>query len=332
MGLETIPSTIAARAADSSAPTVFAIIPVFNRLYFTRECIRQLKSQTYAPLHIVVVDGGSTDGTVSALRSEHRDVDVLTSTGVLWWGGAMAMGIEFALARRRTEDDCVLMMNNDTVVPVDYVEQLVRASTEHCAAVGALTVDSRDPTRIVDAGVKLDWPTYTFTSSTCVAPGEHFRDDVDVLPGRGSLVPLRMIRMAGSVDARRLPHYLCDYEFFYRIKQSGFRLGVCFDTHLCAHLEQTGVVADAKAFGLVTVLRELFARRSKSNIIDHWHFVGRHAPDALRKQTQVLLLRCVIDNIEFRTGLGRLLPPIRWLKRTVVRVYGAMRAGTVRVR
>jgi len=42
-------------------PRVFAIIPVFNRLPFTLACIEHLRSQTYRPLEIIVVDGGSTD-------------------------------------------------------------------------------------------------------------------------------------------------------------------------------------------------------------------------------------------------------------------------------
>jgi hypothetical protein len=133
-----------------------------------------------------------------------------------------------------------------------------------------------------------------------------------------------MVRVAGNVDARLLPHYLGDYEFFYRIKQSGFRLGVCFDARVSAHLAETGIVADASSSGFATVVRELFARRSKSNVIDHWRFVGRHAPYRLRGPIRRMLLRMIVQKFAFRTGLRRLLPVVRWVKRIAARACSAM--------
>ena len=318
--------------AQAAPPVVFAVIPVFNRLAFTRECIGQLKRQTYRPLRIVVVDGGSSDGTVEAVRGEHPDVTVLTSDSELWWGGAMAAGIDFALAQSGSEADCVLMMNNDTLIPADYVEQLLRASREHDAAVGPLTVDSRDPARIVYAGAWLDWQSYTFTASTQVAPGEHFRDGVDVLPGRGSLVPVRMIRVAGNVDARMLPHYLGDYEFFYRVRKSGFRLGVCLDTRLSSHLAETGIVPDPGATGFARVWGEMFSRRSSANVIDHWRFAARHAPARARLRIRILLVRRVVHNFAFRTALRVVSRPISWCWHTAVHPVRAIRAAGRRLR
>jgi hypothetical protein len=46
---------------------VTAIIPVFNRLPLTRDCLDCLRAQTHAPLDVLVVDGGSTDGTQGRL-------------------------------------------------------------------------------------------------------------------------------------------------------------------------------------------------------------------------------------------------------------------------
>ena len=52
-------------------PTVFVIIPVFNRLALTETCVRCLSAQTYPALRIIVVDGGSTDGTPEQIRREY---------------------------------------------------------------------------------------------------------------------------------------------------------------------------------------------------------------------------------------------------------------------
>lgn len=267
--------------------TVYAAIPVFNRLVLTRNCIRQLLGQTYQPIRIVVADGGSTDGTPEAIRDEFPSVTVLTPTRELWWAGAMSMAIEHVLASSLAPDDFLLMMNNDTEFPPDYVEILVRVAREQNAAVGALTVDSRDPTTILDAGEFIDWENYAFPVKTHVAPGEQFFDGVDVLPGRGSLVPLYMIRRAGNVDARRFPHYIADYEFFARLKRAGFKLGVTYETTLKSDASATGLAARV---GQRTTFREAlrlkFSRRSMDNLVDHYRFIDAAAPPWLRKHVK----------------------------------------------
>ena len=309
---------------------MYAVIPVFNRLHFTRDCIQHLKKQSYRPIQFIVSDGGSSDGTVEAIRSEHPDVVVLTTEAELWWAGSMAMGIDHALSESRSEDDFVLMMNNDTQIPNDYVEKLVLASNTYDAAVGALVVDSRDATRVLDAGEYIDWASYSFPVKSSVDADECFCDDVDVLPGRGSLVPLKMIRKAGNVAATMLPHYLADYEFFYRLKQHGCRLGVCYETQILAHIEETGIVPTQGKSGFRAVWREVFSRRSMSNVIDHWRFVSHHAPVQYRGIIQRRLLRRVIAEFSLRTPLRPFFLPVYWLiclpRRMVAVLQGQFRS------
>lgn len=314
----------ASSEAQAACPTVFAVIPVFNRLHFTRECVARLKAQQYRSIRIIVSDGGSTDGTVDAIRSEHPDVRVLESPTELWWTGAMAQGIDAALEESAGNDDFVLMMNNDTVVPDDYVGTLVQASRRYDAAVGALVVDSAHPEQALDAGEYIDWTNYSFPVRSSVAEGERFCDDVDVLPGRGSLVPLRMIRAAGNVDAVGWPHYLADYEFFCRLKASGFRLGVSYETTVLAHIDETGIVPQQGVPGLKAIYRQTFSRRSMSNVVDHWRFVSRHAPAAQRTGIRMRLVKRVLVDFSLRTELRPVFLPLYWLLMLPYRLAAAI--------
>lgn len=309
----TAQSTDAANTIElstDSMPTVFVVIPVFNRLHYTVECIKYLQAQSYTELKIIVADGGSTDGTIEKVRADFPKVTVLTTSTELWWAGSMAMGIEHALQESNDESDCLLMMNNDTEIPVDFVATLVAVSQRFDAAVGALIVDSRDTAKVLDAGEFVEWSPYSFPVKSEVDPAEQFFDDVDVLPGRGSLVPLRFIRSAGNVDAKRFPHYLADYEFFYRLKRYGIRLGVSYETHVAAHIEETGIVGGSGVTSFAAVWRELFSRRSMGNVIDHWRFVSLHAPDSRRMAVRLRLLARIPFHLLLRTPLrpiGRIL-------------------------
>jgi GT2 family glycosyltransferase len=285
-------------------PTVFVVIPVYNRLELTRSCVGCLKRQTYPELRIVVVDGGSTDGTVETLRREDADLVVLQGEGELWWTGAMKLGIEYALSESRHQDDMLLMMNNDTVFDSRYVETLVREGGLTGAAVGALIVDSRDRSRILDAGEFIDWATYSFPVKTTVAPGEVRCEEVDVLPGRGSLVPLRIVRAIGNVDAEALPHYLADYEFFARARRHGFRLVVTYETRIAAHIEHTGIIGDPGPLTLRQAWHLFVARKSMQNVRDHLRFIERCAPPEARARLKRLVLRRLAERLVQDTKFG----------------------------
>src|SRR5262245_33478426 len=96
--------------------TVFAVVPVFNRLALTEACINCLSAQTYPALRIIVVDGGSSDGTPEQIRRRYPHVELLQAQRELWWGEAMQLGIEHCLNHSRGNEDMVLMMNNDTLI------------------------------------------------------------------------------------------------------------------------------------------------------------------------------------------------------------------------
>lgn len=298
--------------------TAYVVIPVYNRLQYTLACLRCLRAQTYQRLHLIVVDGGSTDGTLEVLKNEHSDVTLLQGKGELWWGGAMRLGVEHVLSHSRHDHDMILMMNNDTEVEPSYVETLVRVCVRENAAVGSIVVDSQDPSRILDAGEFIDWGKYSFPVKTRVEPGETFFDKVDVLPGRGTLVPLRMIRVAGNVEDRVFPHYIADYEFFQRLRQHGFRLGVSSEARIMAHIEETGIYAAGALIDIRQAWALVSSRKSMNNFRDHWRFIGRCAPSGYKLSARMRLLWRTVHLLILQTNLRYFVWPVvlpwRWLK------------------
>jgi GT2 family glycosyltransferase len=297
----------------SGLPVIFAIIPVFNRIALTEVCINCLLAQSYPALRIVVVDGGSTDGTPERIRAAYPEVELLQDGKELWWGEAMQFGIEFSLAHSSRDDDMVLMMNNDTLIDPDYVATLVRVSHERHAAVAGIIVDSSDPSRVLDAGEFIDWPTYSFPVKTVREPGETYVDGVDFLSGRGTLVPLAMVRAAGNVNGTRFPHYIADCEFFSRLKRKGFRLGVTWEAVIRSHVEVTGLSTQhAEPLTFAQAWKALFSKRSMDNVPNHWRFIEDCAPAALQRQLKGLLIRRCAYLVASRTALRHVALPLAW--------------------
>ena len=305
--------TVRTPTLTGARPHVYAVIPVYNRLAMTEACINCLAAQTYPALRTIVVDGGSTDGTPERISREYPHVEVVQAEKELWWGEAMHLGIERCLQCSRRDDDMLLMMNNDTLIDSDYVATLVRVSQERNAAVGGVIVDSSDPSRVLDAGEFIDWDTYSFPVKTVREPDETYVEGVDLLSGRGTLIPLSMVREAGNINAGRFPHYIADCEFFARLKRNGFRLGVTWEAVLRSHVDVTGLSTwHADPLSLAQVWQALFSKRSMDNVRNHWRFIEDCAPATLRRQLQRRLIRRWAYVVASRTVLRHVALPLAW--------------------
>lgn len=307
------------------SPRVTAIVPVFNRLHLTRACLDCVRAQTHTPLDVIVVDGGSTDGTPEALARDYPEVTVLTSREPLWWAGATARGIDALLARSPADDDLALLLNNDTRFDPGYVATLVHHSRAHGAAVGGLIVDSRDQ-RITDAGVAVDWERYDFPARTEKAVDGPYFDGPDVLTGRGVVVPVHMIRAAGNVDAVAFPHYIADYDWYLRLRAHGFRFGIAYDAVIESVVEATGMAPEQRRRTLKDAYAYAFSRRSMLNLQDHLRFIDRHAPPHLKAE---------LKRRQIRSAIGRfveaVLPPGR-LHDALVRIGDRLVAAVMHPR
>ena len=305
-------------------PRVFAVVPVFERLDHTLACIAQLRAQSYPNVEIVIVDGGSRDGSLEALE-ELDGITLIAHVGEQWWTGATWYGIDHAL-KTGTADDLVLLLNDDTVFDASFVEVLVDDCREHGAAIGATIVDADDPVQVLDAGVTIDWRAYGFHTRREIGADE-LNFDVDTLEGRGALVPLAMIRHAGTVDPHRLPHYVADFELFCRIKRHGNRLAVTGRTRLGAHQGTTGLFPTNGTTSGQGVWAELAARRSMTNVRDQLAFVDSAAPPELRSGLKRALVVASVVEFAKRTPTAqrlRLPAVVRFLRRAevfVVRPY-----------
>jgi len=262
---------------------VYVVLPIYNGIDMARRCIRLLLDQSYKHLVIVVSDGNSSDKTPDLLSSDFPEIIILRSKKTLWWGGSMQKGVEYVLEDSHAKNDFVLMMNIDTEFSKDYIYEMVKASIAHDAVVGSLIVDIKNPKKIIDAGVKIDWKEFSFTGKNNVIDGEICRNNVDTLPGRGTIVPIEVIRDVGNINAKKFPHYIADYEYFCRIKKYGYKLVVTYETKLFVHSDNTGLrKSNNLKNNIFNTMYHKLSRRSARNIFDHYNFIDSAAPDEMK--------------------------------------------------
>jgi GT2 family glycosyltransferase len=303
-------SSLDNQAGVPETPRVFVVIAVHNRLDFTRACLASLAEQSHGALTIIVVDDGSTDGTSAMISNSFPNVEMLHGDGSLWWAGATNRGVSWAL-QRATDADFVLTMNNDTEVSPRYVESLIAAARRFPnALIGSLSVDIADPSHPLYWGTRTDWRA----AKSCrdAPPSPPFDDSmtpdchtVDVLPGRGTLIPLHAFRTSGVFDAGRLPQYGADYEFAVRAHRAGYPLLVNRASVVRTHGEATGAGPKLRKLSVRAFIVSYFSIRSPSCLRYQWRFARLclPLPAAIRfflASSARLILGGVRDQAAFR--------------------------------
>lgn len=253
---------------------VYALIPAHNNKPEVLQVLRCLERQRYGDLEVLLVDDGSTDGTGEEVRRRFPRVRVLQGDGQLWWTGANVLGVSDVTERART-GDFILLLNNDVSMDDDYVSELVKCS-QHLgrAIVGSTIVDDERHDCMV-AGLRLDRRLRVTEQTDAAAIREsEYDDQVDVLPGRGTLVPLEVFRRIGTFNRRRLPHYGADYEFSIRARRAGFRLAVSHRAKVYAKLRITGLYPpDRPRISFAECARLLCSRKSTANFRYYLNYV-----------------------------------------------------------
>jgi GT2 family glycosyltransferase len=257
-----------------SGMRVFTVIPTYNRKRMLARCLYWLSRQTFSTI-VYVGDAGSTDGTWDMLALEYPDVVVCRGDSNLWWTGAIN------LALRRTlgicnPNDRILCLNDDTEVDADYIERLLEAAgKKEKRIVGSVSVDIRKPDTIVDGGNQMNWITAAFRSFNAGRKLTEFpigyEQQVNVLSGRGTLIPAQAFFELGLFAEEQLPHYGADYEFSVRCARASYELLISYGAVIKSNTNSTGMHHVRNRLSLNELSTFIFGRRSSCNIRDRFY-------------------------------------------------------------
>ena len=123
------------------------VIPNYNGMQYIDACLKSLQKST-VPLKIILVDNGSTDGSLNCVRENYPDVRIIAFPENTGFSKAVNAGILAA------DTEFVLLLNNDTVVDermAEYLENAMEAD-EGCFSAAARMCSLSAPEKLDGAG------------------------------------------------------------------------------------------------------------------------------------------------------------------------------------
>lgn len=136
-------------------PKVSIIILNWNGKEDTIECLESLKQITYSNYEIILVDNGSTDGSVEVLKKQYPEIEIIENSQNLGYAEGNNVGIRKAIEKNV---DYILLLNNDTIVSPEFLEELVKVAegNSKIGIVGPKICYYSNPNKIWAIGGKIN--------------------------------------------------------------------------------------------------------------------------------------------------------------------------------
>ena len=193
-------------------PLVYVVILNWNNAADTIECLQSLENSDYQPFVPLVIDNGSTNGSVREIREAYPKIKIIELDTNSGYAEGNNVGIQHAFD---SSADYVMVLNNDTLVEPTMLAELVKCaeSDSKIGMIGPKMYCYEPEDTIFATGSFINWSKGATTNRGLFQPASdfaHFRgpEQVDFIAGCGVLVSRKFIEQVGVLD----PIYYLNFE------------------------------------------------------------------------------------------------------------------------
>lgn len=180
------------------------VIPVFNQLAYTVNCVESLNRAGIGDAQIIVVNNASTDGTAEFLAA-HPEIRVVSNETNIGCGPAWTQGARLSSA------EWTVVLNNDVLIPAGCLEGLINFAVENKYDVVCPAMREGD--------ADYDWQSHAaeFMKKMKDVRREDIAHGVCFMVHRKVFETIGYFNNFGGYE---------DDDFFRRARQAGFRLAI----------------------------------------------------------------------------------------------------------
>jgi len=230
---------------NEDTPYVVAMVLTWNDTKMTARCIQSVLDNTYANKDVVLVDNGSTPHACPILKDQFPDINTVQLTENTGFTGGCNRGIEKAL---ELGADYVFLLNNDTIVHDNAIEELVKAmeARPDCSMATPVLLFPGEEKRIQFFTGKLqrNVARHVHPEENEILGEEHRKVvETEFMPACAVLYRGKALREVGIFDERLFTNWE-DYDLVCRMQDAGWKfLSVGHAEVIHAHGQTTGKIS-----------------------------------------------------------------------------------------
>jgi GT2 family glycosyltransferase len=242
-------------------PLVSIITINYNESEVTMDLLQSIRGLTYSKYEVIVVDNASPNDNPDGIKEKYPEVTLIKSKENLGFAGGNNLGV------KKAKGDYLLFINNDTIVPNDFIEPLVE------------TLQEDETIGMVSPKIKFHWDStliqyagYTPMSHWTIrnnSIGYHKKDNGDFdkagetqsIHGAAMMVPISVVEKVGMMTEIYFLYYE-EHDWAEMVKRAGYKIFYQPKSHIL-HKESvsTGKFSPLKTY-YISRNRILFARRN----------------------------------------------------------------------
>lgn len=208
-------------------PLVCVVIVTWNSEKDIKICLNSLQNQTYKNIKTIVLDNDSNDNTVSIIKENFKEVDLLIEPKNLYLTGGNNIAIKHAL--KKYSPEFIMVLNPDTNCNVTLIEELLKPfkNDSKVGAVGPKVKfwNNKNQGLINSAGIFFDGFMQAYDIGFLKEDSKEFNIQKEVFGVTGAciLYKTEMLKQIGLYD-NRIKMYLDEVELFFRAKKHNWKV------------------------------------------------------------------------------------------------------------
>jgi GT2 family glycosyltransferase len=226
--------------AETVQPVVSIVIPVLNKVEFTRQCLDRIWRNTadVGSLEVIIVDNGSVDGTAAWFQEAPRFPHPLRyhrNATNLGFAKGNNLGADIALG------EYLLFLNNDTLVQPGWLSEMLRVIRSD-KAIGIVGIKQLFPytNTIYHTGVVFapgGIPQHLYPHLDASLPYVNQEREYQAVNGACLLIGRRLFEACGKFDESYVNGYE-DTDLCMTVRQQGRKVVCCTSAYIY-HYGQT---------------------------------------------------------------------------------------------